>query len=120
MCASNAAKSRARRDTMSISNKRRAHERAKLIGILVFFLRRVVCGEIISESLRTVNVQSRCVRQLSRAILGGAGILATVLHHDVAYVDVRYDVAVHRHVLADDESCATQSTNFRLKPFFSF
>lgn len=54
--------------------------------------------------LRTVNVQTRGMCYISRAILGGAGIFASVLHHHVAYVDMGYDVAVHRHVLANDES----------------
>lgn len=44
---------------------------------------------------------------LSRAIFGGAGIFTSILHHDVAYIDMRYNVTVHRHILANDEPCAT-------------
>lgn len=43
----------------------------------------------------------------SRAIFGGAGIFSSVLHHNVAYIDMGYDVAVHRYVLTNDKSCAT-------------
>lgn len=40
------------------------------------------------RKLRTVNIQPRSMCHLSRAIFRGAGVLASVLHHHVAYVDV--------------------------------
>lgn len=47
------------------------------------------------------------MHHLPRAIFGSARVFAPVLHHNVAYVDVRYDITVHRHVLSNDESCVT-------------
>jgi len=58
------------------------------------------------------------MRHLPRAILSGARILASIFHHNMAYIDVRYDITMHRHVLSNDESCVTIGEFFISKIIF--
>lgn len=51
----------------------------------------------------------------SRTIFSGTGIFPSILHHNVTYIDMGYDVAVHRYILTNDESWATINAFFILK-----
>jgi len=58
------------------------------------------------------------MRHLPRAVLSSARILASVFHHNMAYIDVRYDITMHRHVLSNDESCVTINEFYISKVLF--
>ena len=51
----------------------------------------------------TVNVEAGGVSDFPSSIFSCARIFSSILHHHVADIDVRYNIAVDRHVLTDNE-----------------
>lgn len=61
---------------------------------------------------RTINIQARRMLHSSSPILRDAGVLATILDHDVAYVNMTNYIAMHGDVLSDHKSETAKRDGF--------
>lgn len=62
-----------------------------------------VCVRFLNAA-HTINIQAGRMLHTTRTILSDAGILAAILDHDMAYVNMTNYISVHRDVLSDHKS----------------